>query len=219
MFIDIHSHNQVASGFNIYNVVYGKDEVPESKLHSIGIHPWYSSKWEGLLPDMEKVIKELNPNLIFIGECGLDKVKGLDMNEQEELFTSHVRLSEEYQKPLIIHCVKAYNELIQIKKKIKPNQSWIIHGFNRKKSIAKALLDEDLYLSMGINYLKTEIGRSVLQDIPLSRVFFETDDNIDVLIEEVYILASEILEISVSTLTKKIEENLCRVTGWKELNY
>lgn len=219
MFIDIHSHNQVTSGFNIYNVVYGKGEVPESNLYSIGIHPWYSSKWEGLLPDMEKVIKELNPNLIFIGECGLDKVKGLDMSQQEELFTAHIQLSEKYQKPLIIHCVKAYNELIQIKKKIKPNQPWIIHGFNRKKSIAKALLDEDLYLSMGINYLKTEIGRSVLQDIPLSRVFFETDDNIDVLIEEVYILASEILEISVSTLTKKIEENLCRVTGWKELNY
>jgi Tat protein secretion system quality control protein TatD with DNase activity len=76
-----------------------------------------------------------------------------------------------------------------------------------------------MYLSFGGEFLKTKNGVEVLKHTPISKVFFETDDNLAITIEEVYILASEILQINTKTLTKKIEKNLCQVTGWKEPNY
>ena len=56
-----------------------------------------------------------NEKVIMIGECGLDKVWGPTLDIQEASFRRHIELSEKHQKPLIIHCVKAYNEIIAIK--------------------------------------------------------------------------------------------------------
>ncbi len=217
--IDIHTHNQRAYKKSILNVIVGKDAIPEDRDYSLGIHPWSVEEGELLLQDMERALKKEDKHLVFIGECGIDRIKGGAMRSQEELFESQVFLSEKYHKPLMIHCVKAYNEVIHIKKKLNPTQPWVVHGFNRKGTIAKTLLENGFYLSFGYNFLKTQNGVEVLKNTPISKVFFETDDNLSVTIEEVYNLASEILQINIKTLIKKIEKNVCQVTGWKEPNY
>lgn len=219
MSFDIHTHNLLSSKYSVRNVIVGKETIPEGKSYSLGIHPWYTEEPKLLLQNLESELKKKDKHLIFIGECGLDKIRGEGISVQKELFESQVYLSEKYEKPLIIHCVKAFNEIINTKKKLKPVQPWIIHGFNRKMTIAKSLIENGCYLSFGYKFLKTQNGAEVLKSVPMSKVFFETDDNLANTIEEVYNLASEILQINIKTLIKKIEKNVCQVTGWKEPNY
>ena len=49
-------------------------------------------------------------------------------------------------KPVVIHCVKAYNELILLKKKLKPKVPWVVHGFNQNEQILNALLKNDFFI-------------------------------------------------------------------------
>lgn len=218
MFFDIHTHNTLSSKHSVLNVVLGKDVIPEGRNYSMGIHPWYINNPELLLCKLENELKNKNKHFVFIGESGLDKTQGGAMNNQEDLLRAQIYFSEKYQKPLILHCVKAFNEIIGMKKNINPSQPWIIHGFNRKSTIAKSLLDSGCYLSFGYNFLQTPNGKKVLQNTPITKVFFETDDNLAFTIKDVYILASEILQLNIEILIKKIENNVCQITGWKDLN-
>ncbi len=75
-------------------------------------------------------------------------------------------------KPLIIHCVKAFNELIELKKKYRPQMPWVVHGFRNNLNIARMLLREDIRLSIGEKY-----QLPVLQEIPLECLLTETDES------------------------------------------
>lgn len=213
MFIDIHTHQRKKTTNSIFNTIVGRDAVPANSWFSLGIHPWYIHDSAAQLSLLEKEINRGNPNLFFIGECGLDKVKGAEYSIQEAVFREQIYFSETYKKPLLIHCVKAFNELIKIKKEVKPTQPWVLHGFNRKLSIANILLENEFYLSFGMRFLSTPEGRKALQETPFTRIFLETDDNNDFTIEEVYILASEILNRSTQSLKNSIKENLWRIIG------
>lgn len=216
MFIDIHSHQVKTFCNSVFNTIIGKDMIPNQTWFSLGVHPWYIHEVEEQFFILKQELETGNPNLLFIGECGLDKVNGGDYLIQEKVFRKQIVFSEAYQKPLIIHCVKAYNELITIKKELTPVQPWIIHGFNRKKVIADSLLESGVYLSFGMSFLNSLNGIKVLKSTPLNKIFFETDDNNEFTIEEVYILASKILNINIETLKDYIKENLWQIIGWKE---
>lgn len=218
MFIDIHTHKNKEKPESVYNVILGRDIIIQKGWFSLGVHPWYLENYEKQLIVLKLMLRKGDQNFVFIGECGLDKLIDVDIALQIKVFELQIELSEKYRKPLVIHCVKFYNELLKLKKEMKPTQYWIIHGFNRKKSIADSLLANGFCLSFGIKYLKTSNGKEVLKNMSLQQLFFETDDDIDVSIEEVYNLASEILQIELEELKIQIKKNLWKVTGWKEQN-
>ena len=213
MFLDIHTHNISSSSSSVLNIIVGRDVLSVGNKFSLGIHPWYISDVKYQVSILKTELDKENSNFLFIGECGLDKVKGVQYGEQEEVFRKQIKFSEDYKKPLIIHCVKSYNELIKLKKELKPTQPWIVHGFNRKKTIGDSLIKEGMFLSFGYSFLNSLKGAEVLQSTPLNKLFFETDNNNEFTIEEVYILASEILNIDIETLKEKIKENLWQVIG------
>lgn len=138
-----------------------------------------------------------------IGETGLDKITAKDENNfelQQELFLMHARLAEETGKLLIVHCVKAWDELLHVHKSIKPLVPWIIHGFRGNGILAEQLLNAGLYLSFGTSYnpeaLKTAWEKR--------RLLVETDNkNID--IRNVYKLIANDLNISKEELSEAIE--------------
>ena len=109
---------------------------------SIGIHPWQlteanaESQWETLKASVN------DPRIIAIGEAGLDKLKGASISLHSSVFQQEIALSESLSLPMVIHCVRAFNELIQIRKASKAKQPWIIHGFRGKPSIAQELLKQ-----------------------------------------------------------------------------
>jgi TatD DNase family protein len=162
--------------------------------YSIGIHPLYVDE-NRLESDFQIVEEKLAlPECLALGECGLDKRSETPFELQQSIFERQLALAEKYQKPVVIHCVAAFQELIEIKKRLKITVPMIVHGFSKKVELAKQLIDNGFYVSFGKNLLRsrslgTELA-SVFNSIPNDKFFLETD-TIEQGIQAVYALASK----------------------------
>lgn len=198
---DFHHHNR-ENTYGIYNLE--PKEIVTEKKFSVGIHPKdIDENWE---ENFEK-IKEISllPNCVAIGECGLDGLISVNENLQKEVFEKHILWANQINKPVIIHCVKRFSEIIPFQKTAKI--PLVIHGFNKKKTIADEMLRHGFYLSFGKSVLHSLSLQSILKEFPLEKIFLETDDaNFN--IEELYQKTAEIKGISIENLHNKILKNL-----------
>lgn len=178
--------------------------------YSIGIHPWYIDK-ERLEDDLQVMdSKVLDYNYLSIGECGLDKRIEIPFELQEEVFEKQLLLAQKHNKPIIIHCVAAFQEVIAIKKRLKITVPMIIHGFSKNKQVAKGLIDNGFYISFGKYLLVNPELETVFQSIPNDRFFLETD-TVEEGIEEVYALAAKYKNWSIDELQQQIKSNFATV--------
>lgn len=148
-YVDIHSHHKESSPDLIRIVSIRADgSLPVHKLEyvSYGIHPW-DSTMNGI--EQTLVFTESIKSLCAIGECGLDKNKGAELERQIELFRRHINISEKLELPVIIHCVGRFNELIAIRKEGRYSQPWIVHGFRGHSQLALQLVKNGILLSFG----------------------------------------------------------------------
>lgn len=195
-------HHTLGNFYGIYNLELGEN-VPESYF-SVGIHPKdIDENWEKHFEAFKKI--SLQDNCLAIGECGLDALIDIDANLQKTVFERQILWANEIQKPVIIHCVKWFQELIPFQKLAEV--PLIIHGFNKKKSVTDEMLKHGFFLSFGKSVLYNLSLQSILKEIPIDKIFLETDDA-DFDIAELYQKVSEIKEISLEELQKKISENL-----------
>jgi TatD DNase family protein len=209
MFINIHTHQFHNQGIEIIN----KEDNPFTEgLFSYGIHPWNSERWNKLA---SQFLEEINSNTcIAIGEIGLDKLKGPSIQEQIEIFKAQISISEQLHLPVIIHCVKAWNELKQLKQELKPQQPWIYHGFE-KASIIDDVLQSGMFVSFGKGLVQNEKLQEALKKVPLKQLFLETD-TADYSILTLYEFVSKLKNIPLQELEISIEQNFKRVfTKWK----
>lgn len=138
---------------------------------SVGIHPWDLENLDQFW--IERLMKIAEDNrVVMIGECGLDKNIETTPERQIEVFSEQIKLSELFQKPLIIHCVGRFNKLIELKKMFNPSQKWIVHGFRGKPQLAGQLLKARIDLSFGEKFNPESI-----QITPIERLFIETDES------------------------------------------
>ncbi|SEM60330.1 TatD DNase family protein [Chryseobacterium taichungense] len=200
-FFDFHHHNKNVS-FGIYNLDW--QGFPAEVPYSIGIHPKDidSSAIEKQFHWLESHITE---KCVAIGECGLDSFVDIDQKIQEKVFLRQIKFANEVKKPIIIHCVRKFYEIISFKKYAK--QPMIIHGFNKKESIARDLLKNNFYLSFGKAVLYNLSLQNTLKITPLDKIFLETDND-DFDIRELYLKVSELKGISLESLNVQILENL-----------
>ncbi len=211
-YYDIHTHQSSSDDavVAIKNVIAGKDLALVQGFFSVGVHPWYIS--EQAFDQMQTQV--LSKNCLAIGECGLDlRPEILVISPfalQETCFLKQIALSEQYQKPLIIHCVKCFDKLLQLKKQINPEQPWIIHGFAKNKALAVQLVNAGFYLSFGSALLKSQTNQLAIKHVPLNKVFFETDEAPNN-IKEIYGAAASILQISLKELQGHVADNFKRV--------
>ena len=174
--------------------------LPDTVIRSYGIHPWY-------LYNVKEQIDRLRllasgPEVVAIGEAGLDTLAESPMDLQKEVFLAQAYLAEETHKPLIIHCVKAWADLIACKKAVKPEMSWIIHGFRGNGELASQLVRLGFYLSFGDRF-----NPSALCAAWPDFLFLETDDkSID--IRGVYQNVAEALGIPEEKLRIQIAKNV-----------
>lgn len=167
MILDSHSHTLFSTA--VVNLPVGESPEPGFR-YSAGIHPWNVddvdfSVWQWL----EHVVNL--PEVVAIGESGLDALCNADMGEQISVFCKMVEISEMVRKPLIIHCVRAWNNLFSVFKDMKPSQPWVIHGFRGKPELAMRLLGCGFYLSYG-NRFNVESLRLT----PDPRLLVESDE-------------------------------------------
>ncbi len=205
---NLHTHSfknqkEVLEVVNQYPMSFNE----KTPYFSIGIHPWYIK--EEYINKELKIIEDKLPlqNCLALGECGLDKRIDIKLDFQIQVFEKQLELAKKYKKPLILHCVSAFQEIISIKKAMKIEEPIVIHGFSKNIQVAKSLLDNEFYLSFGKYLIRNPELASVFKYVPEDRFFLETD-TIEETIEEVYNKASIIKGKNVEGL---IEANFMKV--------
>lgn len=205
MYFDIHTHHLSACPSEaIYNADSKYMPTPDEAIYiSVGIHPWHltDEDYPVRLQWVESMLQD-DKRIIALGEAGLDKCCDAPFALQEEAFRKVISLSEHYCRPLIIHAVKAYNELIALKKEVHPSQPWIIHGFRGKKELAQSLVNQGFYLSFGEHY-----HADALREMPEGSFLFETDESL-VPISSLYGRAAEIRGISPESLAREVSRTV-----------
>lgn len=185
---------------------YPSEINAEIPFYSIGIHPWYIQE-ERIEADLESIENNLKKkNCLAIGECGLDKRIKSSLALQQDVFEKQLALAEKYQKPVIVHCVAAFQELIEIKKRLQISVPMLIHGFSKNEVLAKQLLANGFYLSFGKYLLRNPELEIVFKNIPNDRFFLETD-TIEEGIQEIYALAAKYKNNNVEAIKQLIQNN------------
>ena len=185
---------------------YPQDFDETIPFYSLGIHPWYIVE-DRIEADLEIIeSKLLQQNCLAIGECGLDKRIEIPMELQQSVFEKQLALAEKYQKPVVIHCVAAFQEVIDTKTKLNISVPMIIHGFSKNEQVAQQLIANGFYLSFGKYLLRNPELEPVFQSIPNDKFLLETD-TIDEGIREVYALAAKYKNIALEALQNIIQYN------------
>lgn len=165
---------------------------------SVGLHPWYTNK--NFADEIEKIRNvATDKKVLMIGETGLDKLRGTNMQQQTHVFLQHIDISESVGKPLIIHCVKAFDDILAIKHKMQPKQPWIIHGFRGKPQQAQQLLDNGFRLSFGEHFNHESLTLAFNHH----SLLLETDES-TLSIEEIYTNVAHALHVK----TEELEESI-----------
>jgi TatD DNase family protein len=183
-------------------------------FYSIGIHPLYINE-DRLEKDFQVVDEKLAlPECLALGECGLDKRAETPFEVQQSVFERQLALAEKHKKPVVIHCVAAFQELIETKKRLKIGVPMIVHGFSKKMELAKQLIDNGFYVSFGKNLLRNPELESVFKSIPNDRFLLETD-MIEEGIQDIYALASKYKGLELKELQQIVNKNYSMVFDFK----
>ncbi len=206
-YFNLHTH-QFTNQPDVFELVnqYPQEFDAAIPFYSIGIHPLYID--ENRLESDFKVVDEklALPECLALGECGLDKRSETPFEVQLTVFERQLDFAEKYQKPVVIHCVAAFQELIEIKKRLKISVPMIVHGYSKKVELAKQLIDNGFYVSFGKNLLKNPKLESVFKSIPNDRFLLETDMVVEG-IRAVYALAAKYKRLELSELQEIVNKN------------
>ena len=181
---------------------------------SVGLHPWYLNalNWQAATQWLQEEIAR--PETLLIGEAGLDKICDTPWAEQLRAFELCAKIAELAQKPLVIHCVRAYSELIACKKLWRPAQPWIVHGFNKHPQTAQMLLEAGCHLSFGAALLRANShAAEALANCPAERFFLETDEDYENGIEAIYARAAQIRNVGLDQIIQQVAGNFLLLQG------
>jgi len=215
-FIDVHTHpNHVESDTIIVQNIFPGDGFAAftgRNFYSVGLHPWHLKTPDENNEMLHMVEDALEfDHVCFVGECGLDKKVDTDFNEQMRVFRAQAFIAEEFKRPLVIHCVKAYNEIFEIHKKLHPEMPWIMHGYRGNAQITQLLGKQGIFFSFGMS-LFDDNSKSVesLRYLPMEKIFFETDE-FDGEVESIYEKAAILKNVSIDILKIEVWNNFHRI--------
>lgn len=188
MIIDIHTHNA---------------HTPAHTIKTVGIHPWHAL--DGDIAEIERLITSAEA----IGEIGLDFACDVPREAQKRIFREQLALAEQHQKAVVLHCVKAFEDVCKILSEYHL-RAVIFHGFIGSKEQAQHAVHQDYYLSFGERTFRSPKTIEALRHIPLSHIFVETDES-PTPIEDIYDRIALLRGISVAELIATTEDNFKRI--------
>lgn len=205
-FIDIHTHHPLQDRLGLRNVRLGKEVVAGEKHISLGVHPWdVNAESEELLRELQQADCEA------IGEIGLDRCCNVHFDVQQHYFDQQLQVAEERNLPIIIHCVRAYNEVLQELDKHRLS-GVIFHGFIGSSQLLQQIVDKGHCVSFGFGALRSPKTIDALRVAPLDRVFLESDES-PTPIEDLYTEVASIRGIDTEVLKQQIYHNYKRIFG------
>lgn len=209
-YIDFHTHR--------YRKMDDKDIVEIASVHlgqpipqgwyTLGMHPWWT---EHVSEDDLATIREIlldDPACLALGEVGLDKLKGPNMDRQQDILKSLLDISTQVHKPVILHCVRAFHQLLELKKDFPQIEKWCIHGYSRHKTLAYQLLDQGFMLSIMPSKKMHPSYIDLIQSLPPDRFFLETDSMPETDIESIYSQVARLRGITIENLQQQLIQNV-----------
>lgn len=168
--LDIHTHVVPAPSCAVRSLMAG-EEVPSGEgFFSVGIHPWQTAECSAALSDEVRRALML-PSVAALGEVGLDRLRGAALDVQAALFRSQTLMAEEAGKPVVIHCVRAWAELLALHRELRPSVPWVVHGFRGGAALARQLWGSGMMLSFGARF-----NAEALASVPDEFLLAETDE-------------------------------------------
>lgn len=191
MLIDIHTHRPSSA----------------VTLTTVGLHPWQAAT--GVIPSEAEIL-----SADAVGEIGLDKACEVDFEQQRAVFEAQLRLAEQHKKPVVVHCVRAFEEVISALEKF-TLKAVIFHGFIGSQEQAARAVKKGYFLSFGARTERSKKTIEALRATPLDRLFVETDEA-DTPIAEMYALVARLRGLEVEELAAEVSQNYERILFSKE---
>ena len=188
--VDIHTHNPRAGVLS---------------PTMAGIHPWDAER-ELPMPDFSACD--------IVGETGLDYSADASKEAQQELFLKHLDIAAKLEKPVVLHVVKSFEDVMLALKQYRL-QGVVFHGFIGSKEQAERATSQGYYLSFGDRSLRSPRTREVIATIKIENLFCETDDRTDMSIEEIYAEVAKLRGTTIGDLASEMEKNYIRLFGRK----
>ncbi len=174
----IHNHIKDYPDKTVLDIGTDEKEAANAPLFSTGIHP---KLIDNAFDEKFKIVSHFAslPNCAAIGECGIDVFSSATVSEQKEAFIKHLHLAQQYNKPVIIHCVRAYSEIISALNATHFLLPVVMHSYNGNIQTSQQLIRrENIYFSFSDKCLTPNCSASKSLDIiPLERIMIETDDS------------------------------------------
>lgn len=216
-YIDIHTHEASPEPglFIVENLMAHEGKTPGKEaglIYTVGIHPWHldESNHHKLVDFTRQTA--MNPRVYAIGEAGFDKLKGASPELQRRAFGEQVTISEELEKPLIIHCVRAWDQLFAMHRKLKPVMPWLVHGFRGRQELARQITSRGMFISFWFDFILRPESAALVRSIDTGRIFLETDGS-GARISDIYEKVASDLDVQVEVLKKIIRDNFMNFFG------
>lgn len=190
MLIDIHTHRATEA----------------VTIRTVGVHPWHAA--ECSLPSVEAI-----EAADAVGEIGLDKACGVDFEMQRALFVKQLELAERFEKPVVLHCVRAFEEVMTLLER-HTLRAVLFHGFIGSREQASRAVKKGYYLSFGARTEGSNKTIEALRATPLERLFVETDEA-DTTIEAMYLTIARLRGTEVEELEEATKGNYKRIFTFK----
>lgn len=199
--LDFHTHRTDATQALISIDPRRFDPQP-GKWYSVGFHPW--DQVESLTDSDFDLLGKCarHPQVLAVGETGMDRLRGGDLVEQKPAFVRHLQLARELGKPVVVHNVRATREILDARHRAGLDDvTLVIHGMRGNAHVARTLLEAGCYLSYGPRF-----NAEALQTTPPDRLLIETDDS-DVPIIDVATQVAQALMLTATQVMRLASAN------------
>lgn len=207
MFYNVHCHHTHNNQNEmLISNVFADEPVPEQVFFSAGFHPWQTITDNTEYYQLYLTEKLQHNRCLALGESGLDKAKGASWQTQVYRFKTQLQIAKPYSKPVIVHCVRAYYEVLSVLNQVKWDIPFIFHGFNKSYNLAKELIHKGAYLSFGTALFKLKFMQEVF--LPLWHVYpmqilLETDIH-QIPVQKIYQAVADNTQISITEVEQVI---------------
>lgn len=152
-------------------------DFPHTLIPACGLHPWWikerSDDWDVRL----NTILEKNPN-VMIGECGIDYwIDNYDAEDQEKVFARHLELALAWDRPIMIHCLRAWEPLLAILRKYPCPEKFLLHAYGGPAAMVETFSRMGAYFSFAPNLCdpRRTKNHASAKAIPEDRLLLESD--------------------------------------------
>jgi len=162
-----------SSSPNDWNDVLNLAQQYSQIVPSLGIHPWCAGRadFSNLLLQLEGLLE--TDSRIWIGECGIDRLKPPDLKLQSAVFIPQMELAQKYERPLTVHAVKANDILAGFWNKLP--QKTLFHSFTGSAEWGMEIQRYGFYLGINFSLLRKKNYPDLLNALDLNLLLVETD--------------------------------------------